>query len=134
MISSNAFDKVNLLDRAADYSWKRETIIANNIANADTPTYKRKDLDFSAVLLNEMTKLGEDIGQENAGVLADKLNTDSLVAEIYTDYKDFSYRIDENNVDPDTENVEMASEQLKYQMLTTSIRGEFTRLKTAIGS
>ena len=50
MISSNAFNYINVLDKAADASWTRESVIANNIANVDTPGYKRKDLNFESVL------------------------------------------------------------------------------------
>ena len=46
MISSNAFDYMNVLNKAASASWEREQLISNNIANADTPGYKRRDLDF----------------------------------------------------------------------------------------
>ena len=50
MLSTNAFNYVNVLDKAADASWKRETVLANNIANVNTPGYKRKDLDFESTL------------------------------------------------------------------------------------
>lgn len=131
MLSSNAFDSIDLLGRATGYSWKRETIIANNIANADTPTYKRKDIDFSKVLLNEMTKTGMETGQENVGSIIKNMEASDVIAPVYTDYEDFSYRIDTNNVDPDTENVELASEQLRYQMLTSSLTHEFSLFRTA---
>ena len=36
MISSNAFDYMNVLNKAASASWEREQLISNNIANADT--------------------------------------------------------------------------------------------------
>ena len=36
MINSNAFDYINVLDKAADASWLRNEVIANNIANVDT--------------------------------------------------------------------------------------------------
>ena len=44
MINSTAFDYVNVLTKAADASYQREAILANNISNVDTPGYKRKDL------------------------------------------------------------------------------------------
>ena len=50
MINSTAFDYVNVLTKAADASWKRESILTNNISNVDTPGYKRKDLNFESVL------------------------------------------------------------------------------------
>ena len=43
MITTNAFDYINVLDKAADASWLRETAIMNNLANTDTPGYKRQD-------------------------------------------------------------------------------------------
>ena len=35
MITTNAFDYINVLDKAADASWLRETAIMNNLANTD---------------------------------------------------------------------------------------------------
>ena len=54
MISTNAFSYINVLDKAADASWTRENLIANNIANAQTPGYKRQDIDFQTALQNEL--------------------------------------------------------------------------------
>ena len=50
MIMSDAFSYVNALDCAADASWRRQTLILNNLANEDTPGYKRKDIEFASVL------------------------------------------------------------------------------------
>ena len=55
-----------------------------------------------------------------------------LNASTYVDAANYSYRIDKNNVDVDTENVELASEKLRYDALTDSMTQEFTRLKTAM--
>ena len=54
MINCTSFDYINLLTKAADASWKRETVISNNIANVNTPGYKRKDLNFQGVLTEEL--------------------------------------------------------------------------------
>ena len=59
-------------------------------------------------------------------------NLNHLNASVYTDYANYSYREDRNNVDFDTEEVERASETIKYQTLTDSISQEFSRLKTAM--
>lgn len=50
MINSTAFDYVNVLTKAADASYQREAILANNISNVDTPGYKRKDLNFEGAM------------------------------------------------------------------------------------
>ena len=55
-----------------------------------------------------------------------------LDVSTYTDSSNYSYRLDRNNVDVDTEQVELASEQLRYEMLTTSINEEFNRMKLVL--
>ncbi len=129
MIGSDAFNYINVLDKAADASWKRESLIANNIANVDTPQYKRQDLDFQSVLSNEL-------GRTKYTSLDEKMkhaDLNRLNAKPYIDSAHYSYRLDGNNVDIDTEEVELASEQIRYEAITTSINSEFTRLQTAIG-
>ena len=43
MINTNVFDYVNVLNKAADAAWTRNDVLANNIANMDTPdVYKRQ--------------------------------------------------------------------------------------------
>lgn len=128
MISSNAFNYINVLDKAADASWTRESLIANNLANVNTPNYKRQDIDFQSTLKNELgrykyTSLDEKI---------ERTDLSRLNASVYTDSINYSYRLDGNNVDIDTEQVELASEQIKYQALTTSISSEFERLRAVI--
>ena len=46
--------------------------------------------------------------------------------------QNYSYRLDRNNVDPDTENVELASETIRYQALTNSITSDFTRMQAVL--
>ncbi len=128
MISSNAFDYVNVLEKAADASWTRYNVIANNIANNDTPGYKRKDVNFEDYLLQELTS-----GSSNSlrTRVAD-VSLDNLTATTYTDYAPLSYRLDGNNVDIDTENVELASTQIKYNALIDSVTHEFNMLRAAM--
>lgn len=128
MINSNAFSYINVLDRAADASWTRETVIGNNIANVDTPGYKRQDVAFEDVLKRELKSSKYDTLQK----AVDNVSLNKLEGRTYTDYASYSYRLDGNNVDVDTENVELASEQLRYQTLTSAVSNEFTRMNTAM--
>lgn len=128
MINSNAFSYINVLDRAADASWTRETVISNNIANVDTPGYKRQDVAFEDVLKRELKSSKYDTLQK----AVDNVSLNKLEGRTYTDYASYSYRLDGNNVDIDTENVELASEQLRYQTLTSAVSNEFTRMNTAM--
>ena len=128
MLSANAFDYVNVLDKAADASWKRETVLANNIANVNTPGYKRKDLDFEGVLKQELGRCKHT----SLDTKIDNLHMDHLNPSVYTDLSNYSYRLDGNNVDIDVEEVEYASEQIRYQGITAGINNEFNRMKTVI--
>jgi flagellar basal-body rod protein FlgB len=132
MIMSDAFSYVNLLDSAADASWQRQTLILNNIANNSTPGYKRQELEFASVLKKELKGTHE----RTLDKAVNKLDDDGHHVKGYqfTDYENFSYRLDGNNVDMDTENVELASEQLRYQSYSTSLSNEFDRFKTVCKS
>ena len=130
MLNSDAFSYVNILDRTLDASWTRQTAIANNIANVDTPTYKRKDVEFKNILKSELS----NPKYRSLDQAVRHADLDSLDARVYTDHANFSYRIDKNNVDIDTENVELASEQLRYQELSTSLKSQFSRFSTAAKS
>ena len=128
MIKSNAFDYINVLDKAADASWLRNQAIANNIANVDTPGYKREDITFE----KELTKALKHSHFDTMDAKVKNLRTDQLQARTYKDYRSLSYRLDKNNVDIDTENEILAKNQLVYEGLMNSIQSEFGNLKNAM--
>lgn len=125
MLNSNVFDYVNVLGKAADASWLRNDILANNLANVDTPGYKRKDIDFESQLRRA---LGSS-RYESVDSKVSHVTSTELEGRVYTDAANFSYRLDGNNVDIDTEDVELASNQIKYNGLMSGINQEFANLK-----
>lgn len=125
MVLSNAYNYINVLDKAADASWIRNDVLANNIANADTPNYKRKDVQFETYLANAVA------GTDSLDETVSTIDLDGLNATTYTEQANLSYRLDGNNVDLSTENVELAKNQLKYYTLMDSINNVFGRMKTA---
>lgn len=128
MIDSNVFNYVDVLSKAADAAWQRNELLVNNYSNANTPGYKRKDIDFPAQLRQALGSTRyEDVDSKVARV-ADM----DLEAKVYTDSAAFSYRLDGNNVDPDTEGVELVSNQIFYNGLRDSINQEFANLKMVI--
>ncbi|MBH1941980.1 flagellar basal body rod protein FlgB [Mobilitalea sibirica] len=128
MIGSNAFNYINVLDKAADASWKRNEVIANNIANVDTPGYKRKDVQFESYLMSAL------IGDNSLDKRVASARLDSLNARIYTDNANLSYRMDGNNVDIDTESANLAQNQVRYYTLLDSMTQEFNRIKLVLQS
>ena len=128
MIGSDAYNYINVLNKAADASWLRNNVITNNLANVDTPGYKRKDVQFESYLKAAMIKGG------SLDKRVDSINLNGLNGSIYTDYASLSYRLDGNNVDIDTENSYLAENQIKYYALLDAMSQEFSRLKTVINS
>ncbi|MBE5846342.1 MAG: flagellar basal body rod protein FlgB [Lachnospiraceae bacterium] len=128
MINSNVFNYINVLDKTADAAWIRQETLSNNIANATTPGYKRQDINFEGELLRALgNRRFEPMDTKVANLKINRLNP-----RTYTDYDGFSYRLDGNNVDIDTENVMLASNQVKYNAIMTGVNQEFANLKTVM--
>lgn len=125
MINSNIYDYVNVLDKAADASWMRQEAISNNIANVNTPGYKRQDVAFEDSLQEAISNSRYRSTDEKVA----NLSKADLRIRSYTDSSGFSYRLDGNNVDIDTENAALARNQLKYNALVDGINHEFSMIK-----
>jgi len=110
MINSDVYNYINVLDKAADASALRNRIIE----------------DLQRALKNSRyTTLDDKV---------DSVRLDRINGTVYTDYANYSYRMDRNNVDIDNENVELASNQLKYNGIVQSVNSQFNHLKSAMGS
>ena len=129
-MSSGMFGFVNVLKAAADASWTREEVLTNNIANVDTPNYKRQDVDFTTYLRSALSRTNG--GSASLTNRVNNLNYNDIAIKTYTDNSTLSYRLDGNNVDLSTENVELASEQINYNALIDSMNNEFSRFKTVL--
>lgn len=128
MINTNIYNYINVLDKAADASNTRNEIILNNLANVDTPGYKRKDVSFQTYLEQALFKDGS-LDNRVAEVNTHLSDFGGL---IYTDSSTLSYRLDGNNVDVDTESAMLAENQIRYNALMGQIQQEFARYKTVL--
>ena len=130
MINTNIYNYINVLDKAADAANLRKDVLSNNIANVDTPNYKRKDVSFQNYL--EQALIGADPLSERVEEVNTHLSDFGGVT--YTDSSVLSYRLDGNNVDIDTENAALAENQIRYNALVDQISQEFSRYKTVLSS
>jgi flagellar basal-body rod protein FlgB len=96
----------------------RQKLVASNIANADTPGYQTKDIDFRTELANQMS------GLEPAG--AGKLN----VIEV----SGLETKNDGNNVDMDREARMLAENDLRFSVASSLLHSQITTLRSAIES
>jgi flagellar basal-body rod protein FlgB len=124
----------NLMERSLDASALRQKVIANNIANVDTPYFKRSDVAFEEILQNEMSPSTPPIigyRSDPRHFLIGK-SSFSINSEIRTDQNSIINN-NLNNVDMDYEMSLMAKNQLKYNVLIQQMNSEFKKMHTAIG-
>jgi len=127
------------LERGLDACSMRSRLIANNIANVDTPNYKAQRLKFEELLVDKMKteppagKLGlfqTDPRHLPGGMIGpEEIRTQQGI--IYTD-DSLTYRLDGNNVDVDHEMAEQAKNALQYATLTELIGRKYSLLRTVI--
>lgn len=122
MLSNLLFTKNNI-ERGLDVAWLRNNVISQNIANVDTPGYKRKVVQFEEFLSGEM-KTGK-ISQGKSRFSSDGIR-------IIEDPAESSYRSDGNNVDIENEMALLAANSLRYNTLIQRISGDFQKLKLVI--
>lgn len=95
-----------IIHKALDAAWTRNEAIAQNIANVDTPGYKRKTVSFEEELRQAMEK--KDFKKSDA---------DKIDIRVTEDNKSLSMRLDGNNVDIDSEMAQLAKNTIKYNAL-----------------
>ena len=101
LFDTNAF---RISEQGLSVLWQKQQIIAENIANADTPDYNCKYLDF-------------------AGIFRDKLRSNDRVTDD---------QADGNNVDNDVQQGELAKAQIQYDAIMNSMNGNFARVRSAM--
>lgn len=130
----NIFSMSNIdkLSYGMDTASVKNNVIAENIANVDTPTYKASKLEFNEVM-------GDFLGTGKKLPLAQthaKHFSTGGFSGVPADYVRFqnnpSLRNDGNDVNLDYEMSEMAANSVLFQELSQLTAGAFTKLKTAI--
>lgn len=115
----NLFDTTQLgLERAVSAAGLRQSTLAGNIANANTPGYRRRDVDFHGALSAAM-QAGPDAVKQ--------------VAVTARTVPGSAMRADGNSVDIDVESASLASNAMEYEALVSVARGRIDVLESAMG-
>jgi flagellar basal-body rod protein FlgB len=123
----------NLIERSLDATALRQKVTANNIANADTPNFKRSEVKFEQLLQNEMNSSRINGFRTNHRHFEIGLPGSSKVAaQIHTDESSILNN-NKNNVDIDAEMSQLAKNQLNYNTLIQQISHQLKQTRTAIG-
>ncbi len=116
---------IMMAQKSLDCLWKKQEAISANLANVDTPGYKRKQVSFEETFRRRLQAAGE--------TKSDRKMKEAIAGTDYTVYtRDDSARVDENNVNADVENTEMTRTWLHYNYLINTITSDVKRFQTAI--
>jgi len=108
------------LERALEGSSLRQQALASNLANVNTPGYRRRDVDFHGTLAGAMRS--GDAASALAGV---RLGVTEDAAAVV--------RADGSSVDVDAESAKLAANGLEYEQLSSAARVRIEILRAAMG-
>lgn len=125
----------NYLGRGLAAANLRQEVISNNIANVNTPNFKKSDVVFEELLAKE-------IGMDDSGRLPLVRTHDRHlpvgmtggVKAVIQEDDTTTMRVDNNNVDIDIEMASLAKNQLYYNAMATELGGYVNKLKNVITS
>jgi len=134
LIENILFNKtMSLMEKGLDAASLRNSVIANNLANVDTPGFKRSDVLFEEELRKAISQQGRikglvtnekhiPIGGRSAPEVRPKITVTN----------ETSMRNDGNNVDIDREMAALAKNTILFSVLAQELNGEFQKLRSAI--
>jgi flagellar basal-body rod protein FlgB len=116
-------------ERALALKARRSEVLATNLANADTPHYKARDIDFKAAL---------DRAQQHHGLALKTTNVRHIAPTLEPGGAELLYRVPEqpsldgNTVDSRVEQAAFAENALQYQATLTFLGSRINGLRSAI--
>ncbi|AOV08274.1 flagellar basal body rod protein FlgB [Sporosarcina ureilytica] len=119
---------ISSLERGLNYSATKGKVIAQNIANVDTPNYKAKRVKFKEFLVDAQMNELRAYKTEHKHMDFPERNVQPGVF----DYSNFRYRHDGNGVDMDKEQANLAENQIYYNALVDRLNGKFNTLQNVI--
>lgn len=123
---------VNTLESALGASSLRHQVISNNIANVNTPGFKKSEVSFEGKLQSVIDS------EKKQGFLARTnerhypFQKNANVSPTINTITNTTLRVDGNNVDIDAEMAEMAKNNIYYNAIVHKVQGYFSTMKSCI--
>jgi flagellar basal-body rod protein FlgB len=115
------FDTTQLaLTRAMEGSSLRQQTLSSNLANVNTPGYRRQDVDFHTALAGAL-KASDPTSAVTGASITRSVDTTSVT------------RADGSSVDVDAESAKLSANGLEYEALTTAAKTRLDILRAAMG-
>ncbi|WAJ36099.1 flagellar basal body rod protein FlgB [Pseudomonas sp. GOM7] len=132
-MSINFGRALGIHEQALGFRAQRAEVLANNIANADTPNYKARDLDFASVLAAENSR------QQRGPVSLSRTDSRHIAADgVPSGEAELPYRtpfqasLDQNSVDLQVEQANYAENAVQFQASFTFLNSKFKGLTAAL--
>lgn len=111
---------------------QRQQMISSNIANADTPNYKARDIDFSAAMSQALNR-NNGASTELAKTAAAHLNSQGSVGGAPALYRpSIQGSVDGNTVDMDVERNQFTDNAIRYEASLTMLNMQIRNILSAI--
>ncbi|WAH35410.1 flagellar basal body rod protein FlgB [Alicyclobacillus dauci] len=126
---------MQLLQLSLDTASMRQQVYANNIANAETPNYKRQDVAFETYFQQALENAPQaKPGEYHIPIPALNGNSSTIPDVQPTIVTDETSKVDNNgnNVDLTSEMTNLAENQVRYNVLVQDVTDRLQRLRTAI--
>jgi flagellar basal-body rod protein FlgB len=130
-------DYLRFNETALNLRGQRQQLIASNIANADTPNYKSRDIDFNSAMKTAMARATPQASQLTssapAHLSAKATNGNSGIDSVPLLYRNIQQgAIDGNTVDMDVERNQFADNAIRYEAGITMISGQIKSMLSVI--
>lgn len=129
---SSEMQSINMYQDALDASSQRHSVIADNLANVNTPGYKRKEVAFKDKLREAYMGEGPEVELHQAHPEHFDLSVKRPIEATTFQVNDTAIRNDDNNVDPDRQMAKLSKNSMYYRGLSQFLRTEFRTLDSLI--
>lgn len=127
MIGSLTANNMHMLESSMDYLWLKQGTIADNVANAETPGYKAKYVQFEDVFQARIMNAKSE-GYSSAQMAQTLQNSQATTYVAQTEF----FKSDGNGVDIAEQEMEALRTNYQLQYVMTAITADFALLRTAI--
>ncbi|MFC7679613.1 flagellar basal body rod protein FlgB [Paenibacillus sp. GCM10028914] len=130
LLSNSSFQR---LQSGLDAANLRNQVLANNIANVDTPYFKRSDVAFESLLQEEMNGVKSSLPGKRTDSRHFVIGPSSHIPEMSVKTDDSSSMNNNgNNVDVEREMSLLAENQLKYNAYVQSVNDQIRIMRAAV--
>lgn len=135
-VDSNFGKSLEILQRSMDVATIRRRVISDNLANADTPNFKRSDINFESELkraLNSEKSSNMDGAMTNSRHISfnKPMDWQQVQPRRVLDYLT-STDNNGNNVDVEVESMAALKNQLSYNLMTSAVANHFSQISMVV--